>query len=147
MATTINFPSSPAIGNTYVYGNVTYSFNGTRWHPLTILGLSDLLSVVTPVGTTHTVNTSISKNFLINALPSSNTLAMSNLSTSVGQSGVITIINPSSGIISFIPLPLYMKTPSGANINFVVDINSVSIISYFVIDVNNVICNYIGDFK
>jgi hypothetical protein len=147
MATTINFPSSPAINTTYAYGNVTYKYNGTRWYIFTIEGMSDLLSVVTPVGIVHTANTSISKNFLINALSSANTIAMSNLSTAIGQTGLITIKNPSSGTISFNQLPAYMKTPSGADINFVVDVNAVSIISYFIIDASTVICNYIGDLK
>jgi len=31
MATTINFPDNPSIDDTYVYQDVTYKFDGTRW--------------------------------------------------------------------------------------------------------------------
>lgn len=32
MATTINFPTSPTIGQSYVYGSITYIWDGDRWH-------------------------------------------------------------------------------------------------------------------
>jgi hypothetical protein len=31
MATTINFPDSPALNDTYAYGSITYKWNGTQW--------------------------------------------------------------------------------------------------------------------
>jgi len=33
MATTINFPPSPTIGDTYTYISTTYEWDGTRWFP------------------------------------------------------------------------------------------------------------------
>jgi hypothetical protein len=32
MSTTINFPDSPSVDDTYNYGDVTYKFDGTRWY-------------------------------------------------------------------------------------------------------------------
>ena len=32
----INFPNTPSLGDTYVYGDVTYKFDGTRWYVLEI---------------------------------------------------------------------------------------------------------------
>jgi hypothetical protein len=63
-----------------------------------------------------------------------------------GQSGTILIVNSANGA-SFNQLPSYMKTPSGADINFATGANAVSIISYFIIDANNVLCNYVGNFS
>ena len=142
-----------------------YNLDGTFSHPNTLLTQEELdakevleeialellkdekLSVVIPIGIVHTINAPVSAAFLINALGGANTFAMSNLDLAIGKSGIIIIKNPSSGAISFNQLPAYMKTPSGADINFVVDVNAISIISYFIIDANTVICNYIGDLK
>jgi hypothetical protein len=33
MATTINFPSTPSVNQTYTYGTTTYVWDGIRWHP------------------------------------------------------------------------------------------------------------------
>lgn len=32
MSTTINFPDSPSVDDEYIYGDVTYKFDGTRWN-------------------------------------------------------------------------------------------------------------------
>ncbi len=32
----INFPDTPSLGDTYVYGDVTYKYDGTRWYVLEI---------------------------------------------------------------------------------------------------------------
>jgi hypothetical protein len=45
MATTIDFPATPAIGDTYVYGTTTYIWGGERWYPAYIKGLQ--VSVIT----------------------------------------------------------------------------------------------------
>lgn len=39
MATTINFPDNPSVNDTYVYGDVTFKFDGERWY---VLGASTL---------------------------------------------------------------------------------------------------------
>jgi len=75
------------------------------------------------------------------------TIRMSGITAdNAGQSGTILIINALDGA-KFDALPVYMKTPSGAAINFATEANVVSIISYFIIDANNVLCNYVGDFS
>jgi hypothetical protein len=103
---------------------------------------------ITPVTGTHSIDPNTTDYFLLNAIAGANTIEMINLTTAnVGQSGIITIQNPATGTISFAPLPSYMKTPSGASINFVLTNNAISLISYFILSPTSVLCNYIGDFS
>ena len=70
---------------------------------------------------------------------------MSNIgSDNVCQSGTIVIINGAGA--GYNALPSYMKTPSGADIQWVTTQGAVSIISYIIIDVDAVLVNYIGNF-
>ena len=45
MATTIDFPANPTVGDTYVYGTTTYIWSGERWYPSYINGLQ--VSIIT----------------------------------------------------------------------------------------------------
>jgi hypothetical protein len=67
-----------------------------------------------------------------------------NSGLATGASGIIVIYNQESVI--FAPLPSNMKTPSGANVNFVTTAGATSIISYYVYSDENVLCNYVGNF-
>ena len=84
--------------------------------------------------------------FVINAGVGANTINMSGINnTNYGQSGTIILINNAAGN-TWNPLPPYMKTPSGASINFVTTPNGISLISYFIINENNILSSYIGNF-
>jgi len=64
-----------------------------------------------------------------------------------GVSGMITLVQDATGGRTF-TLPSVCKTPvGGATITQVTTANSVSMISYYVLDSSNVLVNYIGDFS
>jgi len=96
---------------------------------------------------THTCTLADNDNFNVAVANAATTLALVVASGDIGKSGMITITNPASvGSLSFVALPSYMLTPSGATINFVTTANAVSVISYYVLATDKVLCNYIGDF-
>ena len=96
---------------------------------------------------THTCTLVDNDNFNIAEENEATTIALVVASENVGQSGIITITNPASvGSLSFVALPSYMLTPSGATVNFVTTANAVSVISYYVLATDKVLCNYIGNF-
>lgn len=72
MATTINFPPTPSVDDTYVYGNITYVWDGTIWHPqyisdakvVGITQLSDELTAVVDMATGTEVDWSLGIQFL-----------------------------------------------------------------------------------
>jgi hypothetical protein len=73
------------------------------------------------------------------------TISMGSIGASnIGQSGNIIIVNGAG--VSFNPLPSNMKTPSGAQVQFVTTTGAVSIISYYVLNAQTILCNYIGNF-
>ena len=89
----------------------------------------------------------IGTNWQVNACDgSSTTLALTINNNDVGKSGIIVIINPASGA-TFTSLPSYMKTPDGADPQFVTTGNAISIISYFVLATDKVLVNYVGNFS
>jgi len=96
---------------------------------------------------THTCTLTDNDNFNIAAANAATTIALVVATENIGQSGIITITNPASvGSLSFVALPSYMLTPSGATINFDTSANGVSVISYYVLATDKVLCNYIGNF-
>ena len=101
------------------------------------------LITVTGSGGVFTADLDPGDAFVVNA--GSNTeITMSVNPSNAGQSGTILIINGAGA--SFLELPPFMKTPSGAAIEWYDAPGGVSIISYFVVDQDNVLCNYIGNF-
>ncbi len=112
----------------------------------------NLRRTVTPVtvsGSTYTCNLSLNDNFKFTvANAASQTIALTVASENIGQSGNIIITNPSSvGSLTYSALPVYMKTPSGATINFDTTANKIAVISYIVLATDCVLVNYIGDFS
>ena len=74
------------------------------------------------------------------------TLTPTNFSGRLGQSGIITLIQDSSGGHS-ITLNSLFKTPRGDSISFDTTANGISLMSYYVIDASNVAVNYLGPFS
>ena len=74
------------------------------------------------------------------------TLTPTNFSGRRGQSGIITLIQDSSGGHS-ITLNSLFKTPRGDSIAFDTTADGISLMSYYVIDASNVAVNYLGPFS
>ena len=74
------------------------------------------------------------------------TLTPTNFSGRLGQSGIITLIQDSSGGHS-ITLNSLFKTPRGDSISFDTSADGISLMSYYVIDASNVAVNYLGPFS
>ncbi len=105
------------------------------------------VTTATESSNTHTCNLSLNDNFNIACNNAATTIALTVASENVGQSGTITIVNPSSvGSLSFVALPSYMLTPDGATVNFVTTANAISMISYYVHATDKVLVNYVGNF-
>ena len=90
------------------------------------------------------INLSTNDNFLLNA-SGTYSIALSISSNNIGQSGTIIINNTAA--TSAQALPSYMLTPEGASVSFVNTSGAVSIISYFVLATDKVLCNYVGNFQ
>ena len=92
---------------------------------------------------TTTVDFSTANNFVV-TMNQNTTLAFSNVAA--GQSGVIFLKQDATGGRTF-TLPAIAKTPlGGATIVQETGANSISIISYVVLDTSNVLINYIGNY-
>ena len=74
------------------------------------------------------------------------TLTPTNFSGRRGQSGIITLIQDSSGGHS-ITLNSLFKTPRGDSIAFDTTADGISLMSYYVINATNVAVNYLGPFS
>ena len=74
------------------------------------------------------------------------TLTPTNFSGRRGQSGIITLIQDSSGGHS-ITLNSLFKTPRGDSIAFDTTADGISLMSYYVINASNVAVNYLGPFS
>ena len=74
------------------------------------------------------------------------TLTPTNFSGRRGQSGIITLIQDSTGGHS-ITLNSLFKTPRGDSIAFDTTADGISLMSYYVIDASNVAVNYLGPFS
>lgn len=96
---------------------------------------------------THTCDLSVNENFSLTIANEANTIALTVASKNIGQAGCIILNNPSSvGSCTYTSLPSYMKVPAGANVNFSVAANAVSVISYIVVATDKVLINYISEF-
>lgn len=104
--------------------------------------LRKTISAVTATATT-TLNLSEADNFKV-TLGLNTAFAFSNLVA--GQQGVIYLLQDATGGRTF-TLPTEAKTPKGgASIVQETGANTVSILSYTVLDASNVLVNYIGDY-
>jgi hypothetical protein len=65
-------------------------------------------------------------------------------STSVGQTGTITIENTATTTPG--ALPSNVKTPNGDAIDWQTDSGDIAILTYFAVDTSTVLVNYIGNF-
>jgi hypothetical protein len=114
-----------------------------------VQNLRRTVTTVTVSGSTYTCDLSLNDNFKFTvANAASQTIALTVATENIGQSGNIIITNPSSvGSLAFAALPAYMKTPSGATVNFDTTANKIAVISYIVLATDTVLVNYIGDFS
>jgi hypothetical protein len=94
---------------------------------------------------TTTLDFNTSGNFYIN-LSTNTTLAFSNLSTNIGSSGYIFLKQDATGGRTF-TFPTEAKTPGGRTFTQNTTANSLSLITFYVVDANTVIVNYMADFK
>lgn len=94
-------------------------------------------------GGTLTINLSNANNFYI-TMTANTTFAFS--SKDAGRSGNLIIKQDATGGRSF-TLPVECKTPvNGASIVQSTGANELSVLTYYVVDANNILVNYIGDF-
>lgn len=101
---------------------------------------------VSATTTSTSLDFSASGNFYV-TLSSSTTFSFLNISSNIGSSGYIFLKQDATGGRT-ITLPTEAKTPlGGATIAEVTTANSLSLITYYVVDASTVIVNYIGDFK
>jgi len=122
-----------------INGNVTFSNN------LDVQGSFKLNQSSVTATTTTTLDLTSSVNFKI-SLGTNTTLAISNASSAIGQSGVIVFVQDTTGGRS-VTIPSSWKTPRGASISWDTGANSINIISYYVIDGSTIVINYMGDFS
>lgn len=98
---------------------------------------------LTASGGTLTIDLSASNNFKV-TMTASTTFAFSN--KDAGRYGNIIIVQDATGGRSF-TLPTECKTPvNGASIVQATNANEISVLSYYVVDANTILVNYIGDF-
>jgi len=97
------------------------------------------------VATQQSIDFAASSNFLVN-LGINSSFTFTNLTSSIGASGYIFIKQNSGGGKQF-TLPVEAKTPGGRTITQVTAANSLSLITYYIVDNQTVIVNYIADFK
>ena len=98
---------------------------------------------------TFTCDLSLNDNFKFTVNNAANqTIALTVATENIGQSGNIIITNCSTvNLLTFAALPAYMKTPSGATVNFDTTADKIAVISYIVLATDSVLVNYIGDFS
>jgi hypothetical protein len=113
------------------YGRISAASNGS-------------LTTVTKFSNIFTLNLNTNNNFLLNA-SGIYSIAMTITSANIGQSGAIIINNTAATTAG--ALPSYMLTPEGATLDWVNTSGAVSIISYFVIATDKVLCNYVANFQ
>ena len=113
-------------------------------------------TAVTPSSGTHTIDFSLASNhYAVTTIAGNNYIAFAGLGANSsaslvkGQQGTITITNPSSGTIAWPGsqnLPTTAYSPGGSTITFNVANNSIAVITYFIVDYNKVLINYVGGF-
>lgn len=94
---------------------------------------------------TTTLDFSAYHNFYV-TLSTNTTFAFSNLSNNIGSSGYIFVKQDATGGRTF-ALPSQAKTPGGRTIAQATGANSLSMITFYVVDSNTVVINYIGNFS
>ena len=127
---------------------------GSPSAPVTITALSSSMDVSGSLravpktdSLTGSNNLDLSKNSNFNITITGNiTLTPIGLNGRDGQSGIITLIQDSSGGHS-ITLNSLFKTPRGDSIAFDTTADGISLMSYYVIDASNVAVNYLGPFS
>ena len=113
----------------------------------TYISGSALVGKQTAASMTGTNNVDLSTSANHNITITGNiTLTPTNFSGRRGQSGIITLIQDSSGGHS-ITLNSLFKTPRGDSIAFDTSADGISLMSYYVIDASNVAVNYLGPFS
>tara|TARA_Y100001937_G_scaffold115272_1_gene165871 strand:- start:946 stop:1422 length:477 start_codon:yes stop_codon:yes gene_type:complete len=105
-----------------------------------------IVDAVESPANTFTMDLSVATNWKVTTNNAATTLAMTVVNADIGKSGIIVIINHPSGA-TFTSLPSNMKTPDGAAPAFVTAGNAISILSYFVLEVDKVLVNYVGNFS
>tara|TARA_B100002019_G_C21249491_1_gene590292 strand:+ start:734 stop:1636 length:903 start_codon:yes stop_codon:yes gene_type:complete len=116
-------------------------------HATTYMSGSAFVAKQKPASMTgaNNINLSVSANHNI-TITGDVTLTPTNFSTRLGQSGIITLIQDSTGGHS-ITLNSLFKTPRGDSIAFDTTADGISLMSYYVIDASNVAVNYLGPFS
>ena len=94
---------------------------------------------------TTTLDFSQYGNFYI-TLSTNTALSFSNLASNIGSSGYIFLKQDTSGARTF-TFPTEAKTPGGRTFTQNTTANSLSLITFYVVDASTVIVNYIADFK
>ena len=113
-------------------------------------------TTVTPSSGVHTINFStVTNHYAMTTIAGNNSIAFSGLGadsascTVKGQQGTITITNPSSGTIAWPGsqnLPTTAYSPGGSTITFNTANNGLAVLTYFILDYNKVLINYVGGF-
>ena len=101
-------------------------------------------NVVTCAATT-TFDMEAATNHIV-TLTQNTTLAVSNLTNHLGQSGVIVLKQDATGGRT-VTLASEMKTPRGDSVSFETAANSTSLISYYIVSTSLVAINYMGNFS
>jgi len=100
---------------------------------------------ITASTATTTLNLGIHDDFVV-TLAANTTFSLVDIDKKLGSSGTIVIKQDATGGRTFTKAT-QMKTPlNGAAISQVTSANSLSVLSYYVVDANNVLINYIGNF-
>lgn len=108
-------------------------------------GVFSTPKLITVTGATTNLNFSEADHFHL-TMQSSTTITVSEVDKKIGCSGNIVIRQDNVGGRTFTK-PSEMKTPiGGATIDQVTTANSISVLSYYVVDANTILINYIGDF-
>lgn len=101
--------------------------------------------VITATTATTDIDFAVANNFHI-TLETNTTLNIQNAALKIGGSGNIILKQDATGGRTFTKAAA-MKTPvGGATIDQWTSANSVSVLSYYIVDVNTIIVNYIGNF-
>ena len=146
--TFMQFPSADEWGVT-TGGTAAISVDGNQ---ITTFGGSVIAPRVKSTQATVAANSSstaldfgATNNFMVN-MTADTTFSFSNLSSSIGCSGNIIIVQDATGGRDF-TLPSEAKKPiNGATIVQNTGANEISVLSYYVMSSSQVLVNYIGDF-
>ena len=126
-------------------GNATFNDGATFGSGIVAPRIKSTQVTVAANSSSTTLEFSTSNNFMVN-MTADTTFSFSNLSSSIGCSGNIIIVQDATGGRDF-TLPTEAKTPvNGATIVQNTGANEISVLSYYVMSSSQVLVNYIGDF-